>query len=131
MKNKLFKISPDAFKNPFCVKNAPCCDMLLVLAVLALALFGTVMVFSAGYAYAYARYDDGFYFIKRQVIWLFLGLLAMYAASHIKPKFYEGASPIIYILTLVLLLLVLVIGMVVTVLNRFVAWVQRTVFLPE
>ncbi len=112
MKNKLFKIKVSSFKGSLCIKNVPGCDMLLTLTVLALALFGTVMVFSAGYAYAYARYDDGFYFIKRQIIWLALGLLAMYAASHIKPSFYEGITPIIYTVTLVLLLLVLVVGMV-------------------
>jgi len=112
MRNKLFKIKSDAFSNALCIKNAPSCDMLLTLTVLSLSLFGTIMVFSAGYAYAYARYDDGFYFIKRQVIWLILGLIAMYAASHIKPKFYEGITPIIYFLTLILLLLVLIIGMV-------------------
>lgn len=112
MKQKLFKIEPKSFKKPFCLKNAPSADMFLTLTVLALALFGTVMVFSAGYAYAYARYDDGFYFIKRQVIWLILGLIAMYAVSHIKPVFFEGVTPIIYIITLILLLLVLVIGMV-------------------
>ena len=112
MKNKLFKISKDSFKNSLCVKNAPSCDLLLTLTVLLLALFGTVMVFSAGYAYAYARYDDGFYFIKRQIIWIILGLIAMYAASHVKPKLYEGITPIIYTVTLILLILVLIIGMV-------------------
>ncbi len=112
MRNKILKIPKDAFKNSLCIKNAPTCDMLLTLTVLALALFGTVMVFSAGYAYAYARYDDGFYFIKRQVIWLLLGLISMYTASHIKPRFYEGATPIIYTVTLILLILVLIVGMV-------------------
>lgn len=112
MKNKLFKIKTENFKNPLCIKSAPSCDMLLTLTVLALSLFGTVMVFSAGYAYAYARYDDGFYFIKRQAIWLLLGLFAMYAASHVKPRFYEAITPIIYTVTLILLLLVLIVGMV-------------------
>ena len=112
MKNKLLKIQSVTFHKPFCIKTAPSCDTFLTLTVLALALYGTMMVFSAGYAYAYARYDDGFYFIKRQIIWLILGLIAMYFASHVKPGFYKGITPIIYISTLVLLLLVLVIGMV-------------------
>ena len=112
MKNKLFKIENEALKKPFCLRSAPSCDMFLTLVVMALALFGTMMVFSAGYAYAYARYDDGFYFIKRQVIWLVLGLIAMYATSHVKPNFFKSTAPIIYVITLILLLLVLIIGMV-------------------
>ena len=112
MKNKLFKIKASELKKPFCLIGAPGCDIFLALIVMVLALFGTMMVFSAGYAYAYARYDDGFYFIKRQVLWLFLGLFVMYATSHVKPKFFKAIAPIIYLITLILLLLVLVIGMV-------------------
>jgi cell division protein FtsW (lipid II flippase) len=46
-------------------KDAPTADLLLLFTVLALALFGTAMVFSAGYAYADFRYDDSTYFMKR------------------------------------------------------------------
>ena len=108
----ILKSNKEDFKNPFMLKNAPPCDLPFTLLVLALALFGTVMVFSAGYAYAYARYDDGSYFIKRQIIWLLLGLITMYLASHVKPAFFKAVTPIIYVVTLVLLFLVLIIGFV-------------------
>ncbi len=110
--NSLFKINRDGFIKPFMFKKAPAFDFTFALTVVFLALFGTLMVFSAGRAYAYARYDDGAYFIKRQFIWLLLGLITMLAASHIKPRFYESITPIIYVVTLILLLLVLVIGFV-------------------
>ena len=42
-------------------------DMLLGATALILGILGTLMVFTAGYAYAEAKYDDPFYFIKRQV----------------------------------------------------------------
>ena len=45
-------------------------DSLFLLLVIILAIYGSVMVFSAGYAYAAFRYDDGLYFVKRQSIWL-------------------------------------------------------------
>ena len=110
--NSLFKINENGFIKPFMFKCAPAFDITFALTVVFLALFGTLMVFSAGRAYAYARYDDGAYFIKRQFIWLILGLITMLVASHIKPRFYESITPIIYVVTLILLLLVLIIGFV-------------------
>lgn len=70
------------------------------------------MIFSSGYYYAYARYDDGYYFIKRQLIWLLFGFAAMYFASRIPPQIYKKITPIAYSITLFLLVLVLVIGLV-------------------
>ena len=55
-------------------KDAPIADPLLLFTILALALFGTAMVFSAGYAYADFRYDDSTYFMKRQSIFLAIGM---------------------------------------------------------
>ena len=94
------------------IKNSPTSDLPFTMATLTLALFGTLMVFSAGYAYAYSRYDDGAYFMKRQVIWLALGLAVMFLSSHVKPSFYKSITPIIYIITIILLVLVLVVGFV-------------------
>ena len=42
-------------------------DMPLLISVILLSAFGTVMVFSAGGAYAAARYDDSAYFVKKQI----------------------------------------------------------------
>lgn len=87
-------------------------DIALALTVIILALYGTTMVFSAGYAYAYARYDDGGYFMKRQIIWLTVGLICMYATSHVNVSVIKKATVPLYITTIILLLLVLVIGFV-------------------
>lgn len=108
----LFTINREDTKKPFLFKNSPSFDWLFALYVIILSAFGTIMVFSAGYAYAYARYDDGMYFIKRQAIWLILGLFTMYVSSHVKPSFYKAITPAVYLITLVLLVLVLVIGFV-------------------
>ncbi len=86
--------------------------MLLFILITALAVFGTLMVFSAGQAYAYARYGDALYFVKRQSVWLFLGIAVMLVCSKISPRFYEYITPYLYIITLVLLVLVLVVGFV-------------------
>ncbi|MBO5906834.1 MAG: cell division protein FtsW [Clostridia bacterium] len=83
-----------------------------MLSVILLSLFGTVMVFSAGQAYAYARYGDGYYFVKKQIIWLLLGFAVMHLASRIDIDLYKKYTPHLYVFTLLLLILVLVVGFV-------------------
>ncbi len=85
-------------------------DKLFLVTVLALALYGTVMVFTAGYAYAETRYSDPFYFITRQCIWAAVGLIVMRIASELDTKLLFKYSPHAYIGTLVLLGLTLAIG---------------------
>ncbi len=87
-------------------------DIVFLLIVVALAMFGTVMVFSAGTAYAEKRYDDSLYFVKKQAIWILLGLAVMLISSNIKISTYKKYTPHAYAATIVLLLLVLIIGFV-------------------
>ena len=87
-------------------------DMIFVVSVILVTLYGTLMVFSAGTAYAEARYNDTFYFIKKQTIWLIIGFAVMYAASHIDPGIYKKYTPYFYGATLFLLVLVLIVGFV-------------------
>ena len=70
------------------------------------------MVFSAGIPYAETRYGDGYYFIKRQILWLTMGFLAMIVGSKIPTAVYRRLSPVFYALTLGLLVLVLLFGFV-------------------
>ena len=88
------------------------CLNYILFAVLALALFGTAMVFSAGYAYADVRYGDSFYFIKRQTVFLAIGMIGMLLLSRVSLSFIERITPLLYLLTLALLILVLMIGLV-------------------
>jgi len=94
------------------VKKLPIFDIPLAIIVFLLGIFGAIMIFSAGSAYAHARYDDSFYFVKRQAIWLILGILVMLVAARISPVSYKKISPILYGVTLALLILVLLIGFV-------------------
>jgi len=88
------------------------CDRVFLLAVILITVYGTVMVFSAGGPYAYARYGDSLYFVKKQTLWLAVGFTVMYIASRIHPSTYKKYTPHLYLVTLVLLVLVLVIGFV-------------------
>lgn len=96
----------------FAKAKLPRIDVSLFVIIILLAFFGTIMIFSAGSAYSYARYNDEFYFIKRQLVWLLIGGCVMYVASRIKPATYKKATPYFYAVTLALLLLVLIVGFV-------------------
>lgn len=87
-------------------------DHFFITIVIILAAYGTIMVFSAGYAYAAFRYEDGLYFVKRQVIWLTLGIVAMLVVSRVDVNLLKKHTAKAYCATLVLLALTLVIGFV-------------------
>ena len=91
-------------------RNRP--DSIFIIAVVLLAIYGSIMVFSAGYAYADFRYNDGLYFVKRQAVWLVIGILAMITVSRIDIDLIRRHTVKAYVLTLVLLLLTLLIGFV-------------------
>ncbi len=42
-------------------------DFWLIALVLSLTVFGIIMVFSASYYYAISKYDDPYYFLKRDI----------------------------------------------------------------
>ena len=87
-------------------------DIVFLLLVITLTAFGTLMVFSAGTAFAEKRYDDSLYFVKKQAIWLLVGFAVMLLASNIKIEIYRKYTPHFYALTIVLLILVLIVGFV-------------------
>ena len=57
-------------------------DRPLFLVTLALCLIGAVMVFSASAVTAREQYGSGYYFLWRQLVWLGIGLLAMFAVMN-------------------------------------------------
>ena len=52
-------------------------DRPLLIVIIALVSIGAVMVFSASYAYSEQRFGDSYYFARRQLIWVVVGLVAM------------------------------------------------------
>ncbi len=102
-------------------KKARHIDRLFLLYVLILSLYGTVTVITAGYAYAAFRYGDPLYFVKRQAIWLVLGIFAMILGSKIPLEKYKKYAPFAYVITLILLILTLIIGFVGNGAKRWIA----------
>ena len=58
-------------------------DLSLFVLVMALLLFGLVMMFSASFADGYYSHGDGYYYIKKQALWAVLGVAAMFGMAQI------------------------------------------------
>ena len=72
-------------------------DRVLCGAVLILAAFGSVMIFSAGAVFAARRYGDAFYFLKRELIYALLGLIAFTIALRVDYSVYRRlAYPLLF-----------------------------------
>ncbi len=65
-------------------------DKPLVIIVMLLLAVGLIMVYSASYAYAYYNNGDSMYYIKRQIIFALIGVLAMTGISTIPPRRLKG-----------------------------------------
>lgn len=57
-------------------------DRPFLLLVLILVAIGTIMVFSASYAYAKENYDDSYFFASRQIRWVLFGSGVMFVMSY-------------------------------------------------
>ncbi len=85
-------------------------DAILLCDIIIISLFGLLYVFSASNIVARYRYDDAFYFFKRQLLFLSIGLVIMYMMIKIDiAKIKKYTSHIFYIV-LGLLFLVLIPG---------------------
>jgi len=83
-------------------------DALLFAVVAALIGVGLVMIFSASSATAYADFHDSAYYLKRQSIWLVVGLGAAFAAYRCDYRKIKSLAPYGVGITLFFLILTLI-----------------------
>ena len=81
-----------------------------VLTVL-IAAFGVLMVYSASFYTAQTRYDDAFYFMKKQLLGFVLGIAAMFATAFFPYKNLKKLKWPALIVSLVLLAAVFIPGL--------------------
>lgn len=86
-------------------------DYVIFFAIIALLGFGVVMVYSSSAVSAYVNYDDSYYFLKRQMIWATLGMLAMLFTMNVDYHAWRTLAKPAMIVTLILLVLVLIPGL--------------------
>ena len=82
-------------------------DMGFLSLVLVLLSIGLVMLFSASYAYSYARFNNSYHFIIRQAIFAVVGVVIMFALSRVDVKVYRKMAIPLYVISIALLVLVL------------------------
>ena len=75
----------------------------LVATFFSLMLIGIIMVYSASAFYAQKYFDDHFYFLKRHLFQLFIGLIAMAAAFSFPYKKLTGHTWIFLLISLFIL----------------------------
>jgi cell division protein FtsW len=83
-------------------------DIALLVIVGTLAAIGAIMVFSASSALAYTAYHDPAYFLKREILWLIVGITAAWFCARLDYGKLRTAAPWMYVLAVVLLAAVLV-----------------------
>lgn len=85
-------------------------DYVLLIDIIVLVVFGLLMVYSASNVVASYKYNDAFYYFKRQLIFGFIGIFVMYVVSRIDLNKIYKSTFIIFFLSLILLILVLIPG---------------------
>ena len=85
-------------------------DFWIFITIAILLAIGTIMVFSSSAAYAYSKFGDTYYFLKRQLIFLVLGFIAMMVTANFDYRKYAKLSPWMIGVTLFLLILTALVG---------------------
>ena len=96
-------------------------DIILFIAVIAISIFGIVMIYSASSIWAEFKFNDAFKFVKAQSIFFIAGIIGMIILSKIDYKIYKKKANLILLVCFLLLGLVLIPG-IGTVRNGSRSW---------
>ncbi|SDC29435.1 cell division protein FtsW [Pelagirhabdus alkalitolerans] len=97
-------------------------DYGLIIVILALSVFGLIMVYSSSYTLATRNFGSGHFFFLRQLQWFGIGLIVFVVMSFISLKKLGEMSPLLVGLAIILLALVLIPGVGV-VRNQAQRWI--------
>lgn len=85
-------------------------DFILMIVTFTLLSVGLIMVYSASAVWADYKFNDSFYFAKRQLLFAFVGIIAMYFMMSVDYWTWKKYGKIILIFCFILLILVLIPG---------------------
>lgn len=85
-------------------------DVYLLFATLLLVFMGLVMVYSSSAVFAKENFDDSYFFLKKEVIFVTAGLVMMFVARGIPYRFYWKCVYPLLLIVFILLVGVLVAG---------------------
>ncbi|HEX8806710.1 MAG TPA: putative lipid II flippase FtsW [Candidatus Aquilonibacter sp.] len=83
-------------------------DTLLFFSVASLVAIGLVMIFSASSAVALLEHHDVAYYVKRQLVWLVVGLVVAYGVYRLDYRQLKRWAPYLLVLSILSLVAVLV-----------------------
>jgi cell division protein FtsW len=86
-------------------------DIPLLINVLALVIFGLIIVYDASIAHAVQDFGDGYYYIKQQMIWVILGCFGCFFFMNFDYHNFKKLSPWGFFGTLALLFAVFIPGL--------------------
>lgn len=107
-------------------------DFWILFTVLVMLAMGTVMVFSASSYSADYYFNNKYHFLLRQLLWGAVGIISMFVFSNIDYRRIAASSPILMVISTIMLALVLIPG-IGTVINDSRRWfdLKFTTFQPS
>ena len=97
-------------------------DLVIVLLVLILCIFGIIMVFSASYYTSINESGSPYAYLRRQLMWFAIGLAAMIVLSRIDYHFWLRFSFLFYVAGILLLLALFIPGVGIEI-NGATRWI--------
>ncbi|MDD5723103.1 MAG: putative lipid II flippase FtsW [Syntrophales bacterium] len=85
-------------------------DITLFVITIILVVIGTVMIYSSSSIIAMEKYGDGYHYIKKQIVFVLLGLGVMVGASKVPYRYWGKAAYPAVLISIVLLSLLVVPG---------------------
>ncbi|MDE3838427.1 stage V sporulation protein E [Bacillus methanolicus] len=85
-------------------------DMILMIVTFTLLAVGLIMVYSASAVWAEYKFDDSFFFAKRQMLFAGVGIIAMFFIMNVDYWSWKTWAKVLLLICFVLLLLVLIPG---------------------
>lgn len=88
-------------------KNKKTVDITFLSIVLILVSVGLVMLYSSSFAYALLRHNDSFSYIRDQLLFATVGIIAMFIISKIDYRIIKKFTYIVLVISIILLIVVL------------------------
>ena len=85
-------------------------DKTLLLTIIALSIFGIIMIYSASNIWANYKFNDSFHYFKYQLVFFLIGIVILQTVSRIDYKVYYKYANVILLSCFLLLILVLIPG---------------------
>lgn len=85
-------------------------DVRMFYAILILFGFGIIMAASTTVEMAYKDHADAFFYVKKQIVFILIGLFSLFIVSRIRLVYWENLGPLMLVVSIALLAMVLIPG---------------------